>query len=99
MLNRASFPSLSEEEKQLLHRIENRELSELGKELVRAGRWDEDLEEGTKQALQRLKAFLGLDVFCFPRFGFLGGYKGGPTKLVNQLHSAIVRAVLKEVRK
>ena len=73
--------------------------SEFGKELIRAGRWDEDLEEGTSKALKRLEEFLGTSVFCFPRFGLLGGFKGGPTKLVTQLHSAIVRAVLKESSK
>ena len=99
LLNRVSFPSFSDAEKVLLQRVEKREISDFGRELIRAGRWDEDLEEGTSKAVKRLEEFLNTSVFCFPRFGLLGGFKGGPTKLVNQLHSAIVRAVLKESSK
>lgn len=53
-LNRATLPTLTDDERTLLDRLEAAELDPLAAEFVRAGRWEDRLEQETAAALQRL---------------------------------------------
>ena len=95
VLNRASIPSLTQDELTLLQRLEkeNPNLSKEEQELLQAGKWERDLEQATETGLKRLKEACGEDIFSFTRLGNLGGYKGGPDLVVQQMHAAILRKV------
>lgn len=101
VLNRASIPSLSEEESELLKRLEKDadKLSEEEKELLQAGKWESALESATGEGLQRLSKACGEDIFAFSRLGKLGGFKGGPDLVVQQMQSAIFRKLRKSSTK
>jgi anion-transporting ArsA/GET3 family ATPase len=53
-LNRATLPSLSDDERALLARLSGSELQPLQEEFVRAGRWEDQLEQSTAAAQERL---------------------------------------------
>ncbi len=79
ILNRASVPSFSDPEKELLASFE-RHLEETSEDLstskafVQAGRWEEELEVATANALQEFKEKLLEEIFFFSRLGYLGGF-------------------------
>ena len=52
-LNRATLPSMTEAERQLLNTLDALELDGLSKEFVRAGRWEDVLEQHTAEASER----------------------------------------------
>ncbi len=97
-LNRASQPSLTADEITLLARLEAVAHGESARELLQAGRWEEELESATEQATQRLESALDDRVVTFPRLGALGGFEGGPVKVVNQMSMALSRQELAESR-
>lgn len=55
-LNRATLPSMTDEERELVRRLGEVETDELGREFVRAGRWEDELEQATAVARDRLAA-------------------------------------------
>ncbi len=98
-LNRCAAPTMTEDEHVLLNRLsEIDDLSEDMEELLRAGRWDASLERATADSLGRLHGEIGVGVVPFPRLGLLGGFDGGPSRVVEQMASAMRRRVLAERR-
>ncbi|MEC7987384.1 MAG: ArsA-related P-loop ATPase [Myxococcota bacterium] len=95
VLNRASKPSLTPDELLLLERLEAEEdvMGAEARELLQAGRWERDLESATGIGLKRLKEACGEEIFSFTRLGNLGGYKGGPNQVVQQMYTEILRKV------
>ena len=63
--------------------------------LIDAGSWEQTLENATKTAIERLTISLKKKPMVLPRFGVLGGFQGGPPKVVAQLTKAIRRASIK----
>lgn len=55
-LNRATLPSLTDDERLLIGRLAAQDLSPTQHEFVRAGRWEDALEQGTATARDRLAA-------------------------------------------
>ena len=53
-LNRATLPTLTDEERDLLGRLSRARLDGLAAEFVRAGRWEDELEQGTAESAARL---------------------------------------------
>jgi len=53
-LNRATMPSLTDDERELMRRLGDADLSELQEEFVRAGRWEDALEQATAHSSERL---------------------------------------------
>ena len=101
-LNRASPPSLTDDEVALLDRLEAAaaDVDDLAAatELLQAGRWEEELERATASAQERLEAALSSPVVMFPRLGALGGFEGGPDKVVRQMGAALSRTAAREAR-
>lgn len=93
VLNRTTVPSLSESESQLLTELREQEDNEQLNMLIAAGLWEAELESATKEAFERLKASFS-DVYSFPRFGVLGGFDGGPERVVAQMFAQLKRQVL-----
>ena len=58
-LNRATLPSLTDAERDLLARLGAQPLDDLQQEFVRAGRWEDELEQGTANARDRLAEAMG----------------------------------------
>lgn len=58
-LNRATLPSLSEDERTLLARLWKAELGPVGREYVRAGLWEDRLEQATYESSTRLEEVFG----------------------------------------
>lgn len=93
VLNRAAAPSLNEDERALLERLVAAGLdTPEARELLVAGQWEAGLEQDTADAMSRLGAEIGVPVLPFPRLGTLGGFEGGPERVVQQLASALARA-------
>lgn len=84
ILNRMTIPSLTEQELLLLESLKQERASNELQQLVAAGLWEAELEAGTESALQRLKLDFPA-VFSFSRFGVLGGFEGGPERVVEQM--------------
>jgi arsenite-transporting ATPase len=98
-LNRCAAPTMTEDEHILLHRLSNLNSDNADvEELLRAGRWDATLERATADSLGRLHGEIGVGVVPFPRLGVLGGFDGGPEKVVIQMASALRRRALAEAR-
>jgi len=96
-LNRCAAPTMTEDEHILLHRLsEIEDLAPEAEELLQAGRWDASLERATADSLGRLHGEIGVGVVPFPRLGVLGGFDGGPEKVVLQMSAALRRRVLSE---
>lgn len=96
LLNQASPPSLSQDEHRLIERLSARvEEGSTAGELVRAGRWEAELEQATATALERLRGH-DLPSEQIPRLGALGGLHGGPEAVVAQMSRALSRLVLRE---
>jgi len=99
-LNRCAAPTMTDDEHKLLARLSAREdLTDEGRELLLAGRWDAQLEKATADSLGRLHSEIGVTVVPFPRLGILGGYEGGPVKVTQQMRGALRRRMLSEARK
>lgn len=96
VLNRAALPSLSAAERELLERLESQadSLTSAQRELVRSGRWEASLEVATADALERLATSLQVPVVPVARLGALGGFGGGPQKIVQQVAATLARAEL-----
>jgi arsenite-transporting ATPase len=98
-LNRSSAPSLTDDEVTLLDRLEA-DFAGSGSvpahELLQTGRWEQELEAATSSSLSRLEEALGEEVVAFPRLGALGGFEGGPVKVVQQMRAALSRAAAQE---
>ena len=58
-LNRATLPTLTAEERLLLSRLSSAPLDARQAEFVRAGRWEDELEQGTAESIERLKEVFG----------------------------------------
>ncbi len=65
-LNRATLPTLSDDERALLHRLAERPLEPAAREFVRAGRWEDELEQGTAGSAGRLVAALAVTPVLVP---------------------------------
>jgi MinD-like ATPase involved in chromosome partitioning or flagellar assembly len=65
-LNRATLPTLTIEERELIHRLGQHGLEPLQAEFVRAGRWEDELEQGTAESAERLNASMGREVVLVP---------------------------------
>ncbi|RME22203.1 MAG: hypothetical protein D6798_16405 [Deltaproteobacteria bacterium] len=91
LLNQASMPSLSDDERILLERLaEAVDDDGPAAELVTAGLWEAELEAATARALARIEG-AGLPVVAVPRVGALGGFGGGAEAVVLQLARALSR--------
>ena len=96
-MNRTAIPSLSESENTLLQRLQTTEHKDpLVAEVLQAGIWEQDLENATTRAINRLEAELQQPIFSFARFGLLGGFEGGMDKVIKQMTAALNREVQKE---
>lgn len=96
-LNRSSAPSLTQDEITLLDRLEASCADDPeAAELLQAGRWEEELETATADALRRLQAEMSDSIISFPRLGALGGFDRGPAKVVQQMSKALSRQQLQE---
>ncbi len=93
ILNRVAAPSFIAEEIELLSRLEKNKNSSAADELLKSGRWEQDLERSTAIAQERLLSLFKDQIFNFSRFGLLGGFEGGPAKVVRQMNSAILREI------
>jgi anion-transporting ArsA/GET3 family ATPase len=92
VLNRAAVPSLSDAERALLERLDRATAGGgAGAELVLAGRWEAGLEVATAESQERLEAAFGDAPMTFARLGALGGFGGGPVKIVQQMALALTR--------
>lgn len=101
VLNRAATPSLSEAERSLLSRLAGASGADPAgaAELLLAGRWEAGLEAATASALERLGEELpGATVASVTRLGALGGFDGGPDRIVEQMAGALTRLELQEAR-
>jgi len=96
VLNRAASPSLSDDERRLISRLGGLGLHGPAAELLLSGQWEADLEVATAEAITRLGAEVGAGLIVLPRLGSLGGFEGGPEKVVRQLAAALQRQALAE---
>ena len=60
-LNRATLPTLTEHERSVMTQLGEAQLSSVQEEFIRAGRWEDVLEQGTAQSRERLQSGIGLD--------------------------------------
>jgi anion-transporting ArsA/GET3 family ATPase len=65
-LNRATLPSLTDDERQLLARLSASDLDPLQTEFVKAGRWEDILEQATARSMDRLGEALPIDPVMIP---------------------------------
>jgi arsenite/tail-anchored protein-transporting ATPase len=91
LLNQVAPPSITADERALLARIGALIPAEgPGAELIAAGRWEAELEDASRLAIDRLTG-AGSGLLCVPRLGAQGGLQGGPEAVVIQLARALVR--------
>lgn len=95
LLNRMSIPSLEEDENILIDRLREKTTESQGAELVDSVIWERDLEEASQRAVRRLQDIQEDTLISFQRLGLLGGYKGGSSRVVDQMKSALLRMVIK----
>ena len=88
-LNRATLPSLTDEERTLLARLDAADLDPAAREFVRAGVWEDRLEQATAAAMTRLEEAFGHEPVLVPPVG--GG--GVPRHVVAKLAAALGRHV------
>lgn len=65
-LNRATLPTLTADERELVRRLGEQPLDPIQAEFVRAGRWEDELEQGTAASAERLREGLHRDVILVP---------------------------------
>ncbi|MCB9686331.1 MAG: AAA family ATPase [Alphaproteobacteria bacterium] len=65
-VNRATLPTLSDDERKLLERLGQAELDPLQREFVRAGTWEDELEQGTSESAVRLREALEVEPVLVP---------------------------------
>ena len=68
-LNRATLPSLTDEERSLIQRLTDRDLDGIEGEFVRAGRWEDQLEQATLNSQHRLTESLPVEPILVPPSG------------------------------
>lgn len=99
VLNRSVVPSMTDDERQLLERLNSKMGDdEAVRDLLLAGRWEAELESATATANERLSTELNADVIHISRLGALGGMQGGAKEVVRQFAAAIARKALVEVK-
>ncbi|MEQ1501064.1 MAG: ArsA-related P-loop ATPase [Myxococcota bacterium] len=65
-LNRATLPTLVPEERELIRRLGAADTTALQAEFVRAGRWEDELEQGTADSASRLGEVFGREALLVP---------------------------------
>lgn len=88
-LNRATLPSLTDDERTLLARLDAALLTDEAREFVRAGVWEDRLEQATLLAMARLKDVFDHEPVLVPPVG--GG--GVPRHVVAQIAASLGRRV------
>ena len=58
---------------------------------MEAAVWDQELEDASLRAIERLNAKLGYAVVSLPKLGLLGGFGGGTPKVVQQMTTIFSR--------
>jgi len=76
-LNRATLPSMTDDERELIRRLSALDLPGLRGEFVRAGRWEDQLEQATLSSQKRLRESLPGEPILVPPAG-----AGGVPRLV-----------------
>ncbi len=77
ILNKATLPSLTDDERALIAKLGEQELTPLQEEFVRAGRWEDQLEQATAEARDRLTTVFQEPPLLVPPAG-----AGGVVRLV-----------------
>lgn len=97
VLNRASRPSLSADERTLLDRLSEKVAVDdsAEAELLLAGRWEARLEVATGRAMDRLEGEVGVSVIDVPRLS----QEHGSARLVQNLAAALARTSLQGLRR
>ncbi len=95
ILNRASRPSLSQDERTLLERLSERHASGPEGELLLAGRWEAQLEQATGRAMERLAEEIGVRVIDVPRLS----QEQGSARLVQNLSAALARKSVRGLKR
>ncbi len=88
VLNRAMRPTLTDEERALLQALEGVELTPAGEELLRAARWEAQLEAATAEATRRLSSETDMAIVEIPGLSV----KAGSTALVRNITAALARS-------
>jgi len=88
-VNGATLPSLTDDERALIQRLSTAELDPVQAEFVRAGVWEDRLEQATAEARDRLGEVLGTDPILVPPAG--GG--GVPRRVVGSVAVHLGRLV------
>jgi len=97
ILNRTATPSLSTNELALLNKLRETQNEESTIfEILKAGIWEQDLEEATTKAIERLEEEMKEPIFSFARFGLLGGFNGGMEKVIQQMTASLNRQIQRE---
>ncbi len=93
VLNRISTPSFNEDENILLKRLHDQvaTLDGMEKEMILSAKWDQELEQASSVAIERLKTELGYEILSLPKLGMLGGFQGGTPKVVQQMNTIFAR--------
>ena len=94
LLNRVSIPSFNQDETTLLSRLSKAtddQNSADVQNVVEAAVWDQELEDASIRAIERLNEELGYDVLSLPKLGLLGGFGGGTPKVVQQMTTIFAR--------
>ena len=95
LLNRVSVPSFNQDETTLLSRLSQAthglDTDEDVQNVVEAAVWDQELEDASLRAIERLNAELGYAVVSLPKLGLLGGFGGGTPKVVQQMTTIFSR--------
>ena len=92
LLNRASMPSYTEAERQLLGKLEALHPAGVAAEVIGAGRWEEALERATGEALSRL-APVERPILALPSLP----RNEGPKRVVAQICAALARVASSSV--
>jgi len=88
-LNRATLPSLTDDERTLIARLDDADLAPLAREFVRAGVWEDRLEQATKVSQDRLADAFGRAPLLVPPVGA----GGSPRQIVAQVAAFLGRSV------
>lgn len=59
--------------------------------MIQAAIWDQELEEASTRAQNRLTSELGYEILSIPKLGLHGGFKGGTPKVVQQMNTIFAR--------